>query len=138
METTYSGRSIDILGEEDALGLDDEEVDKLVHVANELVEGFPRNRVVLAGAELGREAVAQEDLPGDLGGDGDAEGQIGELESPAQNIEVPKQEDERDEGAIGDARRPYTVSAPASACIAVAPRDVRGLRHDRSSEKNEW
>ena len=138
METTYSGRSIDILGEEDTLGLDDEEVDKLLHVADEGVKSFPRNSVVFAGAELGREAVVQEELPGDLGGDGSAESQIGELERPAQNIEVPKQEDERDEGAIGNRRRPCTVSAPALSCIAVAARDIRGLRHDRSSEKNEW
>ena len=111
METTYSCRSIDILGEENPLGLDDEEVDKLVHVADDGVEGFPRNSIVLARTELGREAVAQEELPSDLGGDGSAESQIGELERPAQNIQVPKQEDERDEGAIGNRRRPCTVSA---------------------------
>lgn len=104
METTYSGRSEDILGEQHALRLDDEEVDEFVDVTDQGIEGFPRNRVVLAGAELGREAIVQEGLPGDLGGDGDAKDHPGELESPAHNIEVPNREDEGDEGGVGDGR----------------------------------
>lgn len=104
METTYSGRSVDILGEQHALRLDNKEVDEFVDIADQSIEGFPRDRVVLARAELGREAIVQEGLPGNLGGDGDAKDHPGELETPAHNVEVPNREDERDEGGIGDGR----------------------------------
>jgi hypothetical protein len=104
VETTYSGRSIDILGEQHALRLDDEEVDEFVDVPDQGIEGFTRDRVVLAGAELGREAIVQEGLPGDLGGDGDAKDHPGELENPTHHIEVPNREDEGDNGGVGDGR----------------------------------
>lgn len=139
METTYSSRNIDVLGKQHTLGLNDEEVDELVDIANQSVECFPRNSVVLAGAELSREAVVQEGLPGDLGSDGDAENHPGELETPTHNIQVSNREDERDEGGISNGRgackkyqhRPLkSYSANSS--------NLRGLRQDKSSEKNEW
>jgi hypothetical protein len=111
VETTYSSGSIDVLGEQHALRLDDEEVDELVDIANESIEGLPRNGVVLAGPELGRKAVVQERLPDDLGGDGDAEDHPGELKTPAQNVQIPNREDERHDGGIGDGRGPCGASA---------------------------
>jgi hypothetical protein len=122
VETTYSSRSIDVLGKQHTLGLDDEEVDELVDVANQRVECFPRNSVVLAGTELGREAVVQEGLPGDLGSDGDAEDHPGELETPTHNIKVPNREDECDEGGIGDGRSTCKASAPA---LPAVPQDFQ-------------
>lgn len=107
---TYSSGSIDVFGEQHTLGLDDEEVDQLMDVADHSVEGFPRHGVVLPGAELGREAVVQETLSGELGGDGDAKNHPGELETPAQHIEVPNREDERHDRGIGDGGSPCEVS----------------------------
>lgn len=107
-------------------------------VADHGIKRFSRNGIVLAGAELCREAAVQDGLPGDLGGDGDAEGHPGELENPPQNVEVPNREDEGDDGGIGKGRSPWELSAPARALTNAGPRDIRGLFHDRSSEKNEW
>ena len=53
-EKTYSSRDTDVLGEQDALRLDDEEVDELVDIADHGVEGLLGNGVVLARAKLGR------------------------------------------------------------------------------------
>lgn len=111
METTYSNRCIDILGKQHALRLDNEKVDEFVDVADGSLERLPRDGVVLAGTELGCEAVVDKCLPGDLGGDGDGEDHPGELERVAQNIKVPNREDERDEGSIGDGRSTCGVSA---------------------------
>ncbi len=109
VETTYSSRRIDILDKQDALGLDDKEVEELVDVANQGVERLAMDGVVLAGPELGCEAVVKDELPSDLGGDGDAKDHPGELERPAQHIEVPNREDERDDRAIGDGRGACTT-----------------------------
>lgn len=108
METTYSSRCIHIFGEQHTLRLDDEEVDELVDISNHHLESLARNGVVLAGAELGGEAVVQKGLPGDLGGNGDSENHPGELESPANKIKVPNREDKRDERSVGNGRSAYT------------------------------
>lgn len=135
---TYSSRDIDVLSEQHALGLNDEEVDQLVDVTNHGVEGFPRHSVVLARADLGREAVVQEGLPGELGGECDAEDHPGELEAPAHNIKVPNREDERHDGGIGNGRGTWFQSVRGSGLSRLTLDHIRGLFHDSSSRKKEW
>lgn len=85
---SYTDGGGDILNEEDALGLDDEEVDELMEVASHCVKGLARNRVVSARAELGGQAVAQDKLAGKLGSDGSGQSHPGELEAPSNDVEV--------------------------------------------------
>lgn len=101
---TYSSRGIDILSEEDALGLDNEKVDELVHISNHRVKGLSRDRIVLAGAELSSQAVVQERLSDNLSGNGDAEHHPRELEAPSEEIQVPKREYEGDDGGKSNRR----------------------------------
>lgn len=99
---TYSQGSPDVLGEDDALRLDDEEVNQFVNVADEDVEGLARNGVVTTGPELTGDASVHNSLPGGLGSDGDAQDHPGELEAPSDHIQVPNREDEGDDRGIGD------------------------------------
>lgn len=101
---TYGSRSIDILGKDDTLSLNDEEVDELVDISDHSVKSLSWDSVVLAGADLGSQAVVQEGLSGDLSGDGDAQNHPGKLESPAEDIEVPNREDDSGNSGIGNGR----------------------------------
>jgi len=104
MRQTYSCRGIHVLGEEDPLGLDDEEVDELVDITNHGVKGLPGDGVVLAGPDLGSQAAVQDRLAKNLGGDGDAEHHPSKLESPTEHIEIPNREDKSNDRGIGNGR----------------------------------
>lgn len=101
-EGTHGTRRKDVLGEEQALRLNGEEVDELVEVAAHLVEGLLGHDVVLARAHLRREARVEEGAAGDLGRDGNAQGHPGQLEGIAQQVEVAGAEDEEDDRDVGD------------------------------------
>lgn len=153
---TYRGRSTDVLSEEDALGLDDEEVDKLVDIAEDSVEGLAGNGVVAARTQLAGDARVHNHFTGNLGGNDDAQGHPGRLETIAQRIKVPNREDGCNDREVGDGRGTCRVSilsaffVPQLVIIMVPPlsrvcpdsgefgRHVRGFFHDRSSEKKEW
>lgn len=72
--TTYSSRDTNVLGEEDALALNDEKVGELVDIADKGVDSLTGDGVVSAGAELGSDAVVKDKLAGSLGGDGNGQG----------------------------------------------------------------
>lgn len=108
---TYDSRGGDILGKHDTLGLNDEEVDQLVHISYHAIERLSRNHVVLARAELGSEAVLNHQLPNDLGGNGAGQHHPGQLEAPSDDVEVPGGEDEGHDGGIGDGRGAWDVRA---------------------------
>lgn len=97
-----SSRSTDILGEEDALGLNDEEVDKLVHVSYGGIKSLPRDGVVTAGAKLGGQAIVEDELAGKLGKDGGTENHPCKLQGIAENIQVANSKDDRNDGGIGN------------------------------------
>ncbi len=101
---THSSRSTEVLGEEDALALNDKEVDELVDVANHAIEGRSRDGVVAAGTHLRGQSVAENELTGSLGADGDGERHPRQLERPADDIEVSGGEDEGDDGGVGNSR----------------------------------
>lgn len=101
---TYGSRSIDVLGEEDALSLNDKEVDELVDISDQSVEGLAGDGVVLARTQLAGQTVAKDGLTGDLSEDGDAQSHPGELERVSEDIEVSDGEDEADDGGKGNAR----------------------------------
>lgn len=101
---TYSNGCPDVLSKENALGLNDKEVDELVDIANQSIEGLARNGVVLARSQLASQTVAKDSLAGNLGEDGDTQGHPGELEGISDNIEVSNRKDERDDSGISDTR----------------------------------
>lgn len=68
--------------------LHDDEVHKLVDVPNKGVEGLSWNRVVLARAELGSQAIVQESLSGDLGEDGNTKDHPGQLQGIANDVKI--------------------------------------------------
>lgn len=103
-QRSYSSGGTDVLSKEDTLGLDDEEVDELVDIANHAVKRRSRDRVVSAGAQLRGEAVVENELAGGLGADGDGESHPGQLERPTDHIEVSSGEDEGDDRDIGNSR----------------------------------
>lgn len=63
----YSKRNVDVLGEDDPLKLDDEEVDQLLDVVGEALKRGLVDRVVLAGADLSSETIAKGSLADDFG-----------------------------------------------------------------------
>ena len=73
-----------------------------MHVADHGVDRLARQLIVLLGAQLGGDAVVEQRLAGDLGGDGGAEGHPGELEAPSHDVEVARGEDQRDDGDVCD------------------------------------
>ena len=101
---TGGGRGEDVLGEKNTLGLNDKEVEKLVDVSDQAVEGFARNGVVSAGAELRSETVVKDKLSGSFSGDGNGQSHPRKLESPANNIEITSGDDGGDDGSVRNTR----------------------------------
>lgn len=99
---TYGNGSPDVLGEHNALSLNDKKIDKLMNVTDHGVQGLARDSVVLAGTKLAGETSVHNRLADDFGSDGDAKDHPSELESPSQHIEVSNREDEGDDGGIGN------------------------------------
>jgi hypothetical protein len=104
---TYGKGGVDVLGEEDSLRLDDEEVDELVHITNPSIEVLPRNGVVLARSELGGQAVFENGLTSNLSEDGDAQCHPCNLEKVSRHVDVSGRKDERDDGCVGNGRGAY-------------------------------
>lgn len=107
--STYNGRSRDVLGKENALSLNDEEVHKLVDVANNGIKGLLGNSVVPARANLGSETAVQQGLANNLSSKGDAQHHPGKLEAPSDDIQISHGEDEGSDGAIGDGGSTWKV-----------------------------
>lgn len=70
-EGAYPDRSVDILGIDDALDFDDEEVEKLLDVVQASLQGRARDSPVLARPHLGRKTVFEDELAGNLKGGSD-------------------------------------------------------------------
>jgi hypothetical protein len=97
-------RGPDVLNEQDSLGLDDEEVDKFMHIADHGIQSFPRDGEVLARAHLGSKTIVKDKLASGLGGDGDAKRHPGKAEGPADEVEVSSGEDGGNDRDKGDSR----------------------------------
>lgn len=101
---THNRRGEDVLGEEDTLSLNDEEVEKLVDVADQGIERLARHGKVLAGAQLRRQSLAHDGLANNLGENRHAEGHPGQLERVADHIKVSSQENDGNDAGVGDGR----------------------------------
>jgi hypothetical protein len=67
---TYSSGSKDVLGEDDSLSLDNEEVDEFVNVPNKGIQSLTGNCVVSTRANLSSKTVVENSLSEDLSEDG--------------------------------------------------------------------
>ena len=123
-ELRYGNRSPDVLGEQNALSLNDNEVDQLVDVTDRGFEGLAGDGVVFAWTELARESGVHDGLTGDLGCDSDAKNHPGELEAPSDDIEVPNREDEAHDGGIRDGRSTCSLLSVRRVCRRRS-RDIR-------------
>lgn len=98
----YSSGNGDVLGENDALSLNNDKVDQFVDITNEDIEGLAGNGVVSTGTELAGDTCVHNQLAGNLGGNCDAEDHPRKLETISQHIEVSNREDEGDNGKVGN------------------------------------
>lgn len=109
--STHSNSGPDILGEEDALELDDEEVDQLLKVTSNGLESLARDGVVFPGAHAGGKALAEHKLTDNLSGSGDTEdGECG-LEDIALDGDVAGEKNAGDNGGEGDGSRARVLPA---------------------------
>ena len=99
---SYKNGGPDVLGEENALELNDEEVDEFLDVASYAVESLTGNGVVLPGTHAGCEALAEDELTGKLRGSGDTEDGEGCLQDIALDGDVAGEEDAGDDGGEGN------------------------------------
>ena len=102
MGCTYGQGGADVLGKDNALRLDDTEVDQLVDITEDDVESLAGNSVVAAGTKLAGESSVQNGLASNLSGDSDAKDHPGKLEAISQHIQVPNRKNEGDGGEVGE------------------------------------
>lgn len=94
-----------ILGEQNTLSLDDEEVDKLVYIANGAIQGLTGYSVILARSKLRCKSVAKKIFSGDFGEHGNTEGHPCELEEVPDDVKVSNGEDQGNNTSVGNSRR---------------------------------
>lgn len=97
-----SNGNVDILGEDNALGLDDEEVDELLNIVEQALKRGLGDGEVLSGPELRSKALSKNKLSGNFCRSGGTENNPGQLEDVADNVQVTGGEDEDDGGGEGD------------------------------------
>jgi hypothetical protein len=93
-----SNGNINVLGEDNALRLDDEKVDKLLDIVQETLQGRLGDSEVLARPELGCDTLSKSGLSSDLCRSSTAKHDPSRLENVADDVEVTGGEDEDDSG----------------------------------------
>lgn len=109
LSVAYNCGDGNVLGEEDALRLDAEEVQKFVNVTSHALDSLTRDCVVTAGTKLAGEAGAEYGLTNDLGSDCGSENITGKLQTAPNNIKVSNRKDESNDGGISDSRSTYSM-----------------------------
>lgn len=98
-----SNGNVNILSKDNALGLDNEEVDKLLDIVQETLQRCFGDGEVLARPELGGETLSKSELSSNLGRSSGTEHNPTQLEDPADYVQVTSGEDEEDGGGERDA-----------------------------------
>lgn len=107
--STYQSRSKDVLSKDNTLGLNNEEVDKLIGIAEDGIQSLLGDCVVLFGADLRSKASTEEALTSNLSQNSDTEGHPCSLEAISKDVEVSGSEDEADGGEESNARSTRVV-----------------------------
>lgn len=101
-ECTYGCGSPDVFGEDNALGLNYEEVNQLVNIADDAIESLAGNSVVAARTKLARETRTNNGLAGNLSSDSDTKDNPRKLEGVSQKIQVSDGKNQGDGRGIGN------------------------------------
>lgn len=101
-ECTYGCGSPDVFGEDNALGLNYEEVNQLVNIADDAIESLAGNSVVAARTKLARESRTNNGLAGNLSSDSDTKDNPRKLEGVSQKIQVSDGKNQGDGRGIGN------------------------------------
>lgn len=130
----YSNRRENILCEDNALRLNDKEVNELVDIAKHRVKSLLGHGVVLAWADLGGEARREQGLASDLGQDGNTQSHPCELEPISEDVHVSSSEDEEDGGEVRNSRGTWVIPAQerAKERVVVSEGLTSGRRLGRS------
>lgn len=86
--STYANSDVDVLGEDNTLRLDDEEVDELLEIIRHALERGLWNGEVLSWPKLGGEATSNGQLPRDLGSSSSTKNHVRSLEHVADQVQV--------------------------------------------------
>ncbi len=108
---TYSSRSKDVLGEDNSLGLNYEEIDELMNVSNHGVKSFFGHNVVLSRTNLACKTLREQSLANDFSCHGNTKGHPGQFEGISKEAEISGTEDEENDRDIGDCRRTRILPA---------------------------
>lgn len=100
---SYSDGGKDVLCEDDALRLNNEEVNKLMNITSERIKSLLGNSVVLLWANLGSQALTEESLSSNFGSNSYPKCHPCKLEAISEDVEVSGSEDEEDGGEEGNA-----------------------------------
>ena len=108
---THSSSDWDILGKDNALNLDDEEVDEVFKVVEGGFQCFLRDLVVFSGADRAGHTRAHESLARGFSNSDNPKTHPGKLDHIADDGEVSGGEDEGESGHKGDAGRALVLPA---------------------------
>jgi hypothetical protein len=108
---TYSNGGPDVLSEENALELNDEEVDELLNITGDALEGLAGNCVVLSGADLGGKTLAKDKVANKLSGGGHAEHGEDSLQDVSVDGNEAGKKDASDSGGERDGSRTGVLPA---------------------------
>lgn len=99
---TYSASSNKILGEDDALELDDKEVDELLDVVQKALQGGLADSEVLLRAHLAHQTLAKRHPACDFSRGADSQNHVKHLQHQPNDIQIAGAEDEDDGKGEGD------------------------------------
>lgn len=99
---TYNSRGSKVLSENNALSLDDEEVDEFVNIANHGLKSLAGDSVVSAGSNLRRKAIVEHKLARAFRCNRDAQNHPAELESPSDHVKITSGKDDGDNAGVAD------------------------------------
>lgn len=108
---TYSNCDVDVLGEDDALRLNHEEVDELLNIVCQALERSLGDGEVLARPELGSESLANSQLSRSLRSSGDSKCHPRSLEDVPDQVQVSGSEDKDHDCGESDTGRSGVLPA---------------------------
>ena len=136
-------RGQDVLSEQKALRLNNEEVDQLIQIPSHRIQRSLGNGIILPRPYLRRETRIEQRAPRHLRGDGDTKRHPRQLESIAKQIQIARCEDEHHGSGVREGRRAGVLPAEKGAEEGVVVREglagggARGGGLARGGERGE-
>ena len=128
-----SNGNVDVLGEDNALRLDDKEVDELLNIVKQALKRCLGDSEVLPWPELRSKTLSKSKLASNLCCSGGTKYDPGEFEDVADDIQVTGGEDENDSSSERDTGRPWVLPAQEAVEHAVVVYPVLAVLPKRST-----